>query len=322
MADQLSLRAIAPGFGSAADPPGVEPRGALESVHAQARAELRPCLCLTVGVAGLERHRRTGGEGLAETLVETAAALTGEWAAGARVFTRRDGERLHVLMPGQSLADAQQVAEELLARARPMRVDVGSEHAWLSLAIGVAHDANLENAALDTLIAVADRGAEVAGASGGNRWVHTELYDLVQADLRARAAELVPRPRTAGGKQDRGPQSGVAAVEATEASPPQLLDEAAAAPAPDADFVGAQREQVVRLERRVEKLVGQLEASESRVRLLEAELAAAAAGVASAYSAVQGLSLDDERLEQKRALMLRILEQNLELRDQLGGVRV
>lgn len=78
------------------------------------------------------------------------------------------------------------------------------------------------------------------------------------------------------------------------------------------------RGQVERLERRLQKLVATLEATERRLDEVS-RIKGVDAGVPSAYRGVQGLSKVDEHFTLKSELMRKLLDENIKLRQQLGG---
>lgn len=285
----------------------------LRAAHAEAARDGRPSLCMSVQVGGLARQRRVNGEAVARALVEAAAGVLGETAGVERHLVARGEEDLRALLPGRTIADAPALADDLLARAKAVSVPAGDARAWLNLAIGVAHDAHLANAELATLVTVADKGAAVAEAGGGNRWAHTELYDLAQGDLRARAVVVPSRAKrgaSGGAGTIRG--KGTSDAEETKGSEVSATPEAPQAEPPT-------NERVQRLERRLAKLRAELDRSEARVNELEQAVQVETAGVPSAYGEVQGLDPDDAKFEQKRALMAALLEENLALRGRSGG---
>jgi hypothetical protein len=78
------------------------------------------------------------------------------------------------------------------------------------------------------------------------------------------------------------------------------------------------RGQVERLERRLQKLVATLEATERRLDEVS-RIKGVETGVPSAYRSVQGLKKVDEHFALKSELMRKLLDENIKLRQQLGG---
>lgn len=253
----------------------------------------------------------------------------------------REGELLFALLPGRDLEAARALAEALLAEARHLRVP-GLEHELRAgLSIGLARDERDKDYWLAALFAVAAQGVEVARSRGGECVSHTELYSLCQRkaeragprprvaippelEARALASASAARPaapssgpgHTAPRAAPRAPQPAAPmapsdapaiAADAAEAPPGELLD---AIEARDREH----RAEVERLERRIAKLMETLDATERELREL-ARRQDEGPGVASRYREVQGLAADDERFQLKNALMERILQANLELRE-------
>jgi len=78
------------------------------------------------------------------------------------------------------------------------------------------------------------------------------------------------------------------------------------------------RGQVERLERRLQKLLSTLEETERRLDEVS-RTKGVEVGVPSAYRTVQGLSAVDKNLDLKRDIMRKLLDENIKLRQQLGG---
>ena len=68
------------------------------------------------------------------------------------------------------------------------------------------------------------------------------------------------------------------------------------------------------LQRRLTKLVTELEKAEAEIARLRAQVAREGEGLASIYREVQGLSEDAASAELKREMMARLFEANLALR--------
>jgi hypothetical protein len=201
----------------------------------------------------------------------------------------------------------------------------------ITLSIGGAHNQLVEEPQYETLLSVAEGGLDVAIASGGDRYVHSELYEHFEKkhhrDRRRRtdvATEPPPPP-------EPGPARQIFALGATP--PPRPAP--APAPAPervreelpplspaerDELLLAQQREhkqEVENLERRISKLTAMLEKTEGDLRLM-ASVKAGDEGVASIYKTVQGLSEEETALELKKDLMQKIFEANMELKQAIA----
>ena len=85
------------------------------------------------------------------------------------------------------------------------------------------------------------------------------------------------------------------------------------------DLVSQHREEMDALSRRMEKLAAGLEITEEELRRALAQKGFDP-GVASLYRTVQGLEEEETDQELKRAMMSKIFEANLELREKRGEV--
>jgi hypothetical protein len=152
----------------------------------------------------------------------------------------------------------------------------------------------------ETLLQVAREGSEVARHQGRCAWAHTELYDLHQRAL-ARAHPDWNLPT-------RGQAPALASAPAYSAEPaPALAPPAAPRPlAEPASIESAPDERVQLLERRLAKLVEELQARERELEALRQEQQRER-GLPSLWQAEP--SADPQRL----ALFAQILQQNLVL---------
>jgi hypothetical protein len=172
--------------------------------------------------------------------------------------------------------------------------------------IGLAH--NIRPGGLDvqlplqTLLEVAREGAVVADLGGGGRVCHTELYELFGPPADA------PPPV---------PSRVVPPAPATRASGPAHVDEArfeepqhaADSPALHESEAGESK-----LDRRLHKVLGELERARARIAELE-HLAAIDTGLESIHREVQGLDGTAPDYDRRLGIMTSILRANLDLRN-------
>jgi hypothetical protein len=86
------------------------------------------------------------------------------------------------------------VARGLVEGARRKLVRCGERELRPRISIGVAHIKKRPDLDLEVLVGVARESLGVAQAAGGDRWVHTELYELL---LRRRSAGELATPEAA-----------------------------------------------------------------------------------------------------------------------------
>jgi hypothetical protein len=184
------------------------------------------------------------------------------------------------------------------------------------------------------MLEVAQGGLEVARRAGGDRYVHSELYDFFQRKREREGRQAPPEPLPLpGGALDAaglgdligdkikalfglGAADSNLVVRIEREVTTQLLRElrerrthSGGDPAAEADFVS----KIELLERRIAKLTQQLGQTEEQ---LQSALRSQSVdpGLASVYSTVQGLSSSAAQAELKKALMSKIFEANVELR--------
>ncbi len=249
------------------------------------------------------------------------------------------------------------------------------------IAIGLATTREHKELTMDDAISVAIEGLEVAGASGSNRAVHSELYELTLASRRRQgtvfplesvrttdAHDVIPRPTPRPStRPSRGPEPSEAveheaqapsdaaqangkadslgefddpfahlaseAYELNAESARALTNGIAPQAANVAQMEAESKAEIERLrleldvarreklafkgteaaaniqERRILKLVDQLESAEAEIARLHEEHAADA-GVSSAYKTVQGLDPREPKAPAKRVLIDGVFEAN------------
>jgi hypothetical protein len=245
----------------------------------------------------------------------------------------RAGGELVALCPGLSIAAAGAQARGLVEGARALRVATGGRVLRLRLSVGLAHVHNHPGLCFEVLLGVARESLSVAQAAGGDRWVHTELYDLLvrhprPVDGTAEWEELAagrgqpspaPDPTVPQPTHEHGVL--IPAARAEVAEPPQAAGAKVGAllhalaidrPRPGEELEGPGG-RVELLERRVGKLMRALQHAEGEIQRLQHE-AGSGPGIASVYRTVQGLDDDAPLRELKLRLMQEIFRANRELR--------
>jgi hypothetical protein len=299
-----------------------------------------PISCLMLGLdgfldAGLLLKRK-----IVMPLVfgELKAVTYGRDVRGLGIWT--EGFQLAVF-PHLAPDDVEELAEELLQRARRIEhADVPAE-ADVSLSIGISHNLHPGEVSFESLVEEAETGMSMAQAAGGDRvarWreVETELDRLKeeleeQLDEIRRVSESVFAGTLAAeelwGRNLVGKVIARFSQEAdASAAAVRLQTEVVALLRAElADFrrtssasqlMEAQTE-IERLERRVSKLTGSLGRTETELRKL-AEMKGVDLGVASIYRTVQGLRVDDDHFEAKQEILKNIFEANFALRAEMA----
>jgi hypothetical protein len=335
---------------------GTEVRGLMEIAFELAQREKAPAALLRVHVEEMDRlapdaARRTS---VLAALLANIRALP----RGGDLLACREGDDLVLLLPRTAPDAADVIARQSIDGARKLSLPGDAAARRASLSIGLAHAQSDLDLYCDTLLQVAEEGVAVARASGGETFVHTQLYELHQrkiertrgprppvVELRNGAANgfaagaAIPLPlgrnpeaAAAGARPVLQPPASApiaagARVEPTHLSLAEIEQRArelSRAMAADALTDAVKREserhraEIELLQRRVEKLTRALADTEAELGRL-ASRAPIDAGVSSVFRSVQGLDAREAQYAMKLSLLTEILRANLELRAQLGG---
>jgi diguanylate cyclase (GGDEF)-like protein len=292
-----------------------------------------PLACFLIAVDRLERLHDVHGLELKLAILERITGLLRSEIRSSDLLGCPMDDRLLVMLPHAPREGVDQLARRLLSGARKLQFEADGRAVRVSLSIGGAHNQLSKELYYQTLIQVAEGGLAVALAGGGDRYVHSELYEHFQRKLE----------REKNGEARLAPLTGFAPPAPPPLAPPGARDvrqiiatSAAASPAEiselEAKLLAAQsereqllaakelehREQIDRLERRIAKLTQLLEKTEEDLQRIAA-LKNVDPGLASVYRTVQGLSSEEEALALKRELMKEIFQANLELKHTIAG---
>jgi diguanylate cyclase (GGDEF)-like protein len=237
-----------------------------------------------------------------------------------------------VVVPHSQSEGTAALARRVLKEARNLRLDCDGRTMRVTVSVGGAHNHRHEDVAFETMLEVAMAGNEVAQRAGGDRYVHTELYEFFQRKReRENAGRPVPAaapaavPVDVSGIGDKirelfglgeADASLVARIErqVTAQLLVELRERQGGPQRPDED---AQRK-IELLERRIAKLTSQLGLTEEQLANV-LRMKNIDPGIASIYDSVQGISPDEAQAQLKRELMKKIFQANVELREKLGG---
>jgi len=238
-----------------------------------------------------------------------------------------------------------QLARKLLEAARELRFEREGRSLRISFSIGVAHNRHKDAISFDTLLAVAEEGLAVADAAGGDRFVETELYQLVEQQRRAREQQALragapeaqaAAPATPAEPPARAPRLGdtlldVLAAMGVRVDDPSALDRESLTrllfrlqderePLAHAELAEERRKNDI-LERRIAKLVEKLGLTEEQLERI-AQMKNIELGLASIYRDVQGLGGEESHVHRKREMMKEIFTANYQMKreiEQRGG---
>lgn len=311
-----------------------------------------PLVCLLIAIDRLDRIQDLYGHEFKAELLRAVQSLLRQTVRESDLVGGVIQDRLLVLVTHTPPEGARAMADRLLDGARRLRFQVGPRAVRLTLSIGGAHNQFYSNLFFDTLVEVAEGGLTVAQSAGGDRYVHTELYAFFQEkherERRARGESIdalpaevePPRPgmapapepaRPVSVPQERPPdvlrnlvaEEGGKALESARKAQDALSDairdmQARGGTGDISAELETYKRQIDVLERRISKLTQLLSMTEDELRrLIDAK--SIDPGVASIYKNVQGLTDEAANRELKKALMARIFQANLELKQQLSS---
>lgn len=298
-----------------------------------------PLVLLLVGVDRLSQLQDLYGSELRD---QVEGALVGVLRSTTRESDSLGcllDDSIALLVPHTPAEGSAAMAKRVLAGMRAISFECDGRPTRITVSIGGAHNNRKGELSFQTLLEVAAEGLRVARASGGNRYVQSDLYEFFE-QRRARekaAAAPVPAP---------------ASVVSPPAALPGLDPVMAVLGDKIRELFGLgelDREILVRIEREVvasalREMNEQLERttrehrseSQERIELLERRIAKLSEslgmteaelqrvmtaksidpGVASIYKSVQGLSASAVQAELKKTLMSKIFEANVELQKQ------
>ena len=324
-----------------------EVRRTMELEYEVALREHGPFALMSIAIDDLLRHADAAGVS-GELLLASLAGALRVLPREGDIIALKEGPSMIVALTRSRPEATEALARRLVAAAKRLPVPGVDHPVVASVSIGLAFARYDAGYWFDTLLAVAQDGAQVASSGGGSRAVHTELYTFHQRRLERlhpeRPKPVVPPPPDTKAASSP-PKPKVAA--ATPGSPPPSSNGGAPAAVPvDGSRQNVQdlEERVLRLarewaqealakalaeqnkqhstqvdilERRIKKLSKSLE--EAQVDLERAQGGAETdPGIASTFRAVQGLHGGAD-VAAKLEMLAKLVEMNLALRAQFSG---
>ena len=300
-----------------------------------------PVVFLLIAVDRLRQLQDLYGFQVKEQILDALTGLLKHVTRASDFLGCLVDDRLLVLVPHTPPEGAGKLAKRVLEGARKLGFDADGRTVRVTVSIGGAHNQRHGELSFETMLEVAEGGLSVASAGGGDRYVHSELYEFFEKKRQSRqargqapaAAPPAPAPPPAA-----LPDDGLTAIaghllgdkirelfgldegdrdlfvqiqkqviaEALREMKGELLSQVSV-------DQGEHQRQIELLERRIAKLTQSLGMTEAELqRVLRSK--SLDPGIASIYKSVQGLSGDEVQMELKRALMEKIFEANVELR--------
>jgi len=297
-----------------------------------------PLVCLLIGIDRLGALQDLYGREVREEILGASLAALRRVTREHDLLCALQDDRIVALFPQAKPELGALLARKLLETAREMRFEREGRSLRITFAIGVAHNRHKDAISFDTLLAVAEEGLAVADAAGGDRFVETELYQLVEQQRRARAQQALrsaapaaaAAPAAPDGASARAPLLGdtlldVLATMGVRVEDPGALDrdslrrllfrlQDARAPQVTGDLAEERRKNDI-LERRITKLVAQLGITEEELKRI-AQMKNIELGIASVYRDVQGLG-HEPHAQRKREMMKEIFTANFHMKREI-----
>ena len=248
-------------------------------------------------------------------------------------------DRLLIIVPHTPAEGAVTLARRIQKGARELIFQADEREVRITVSLGGAHNQRRGDYDFETMLEVAEGGLSVALAGGGDRYVHSDLYDFFKKK-HEREAALVPAPAPAAAVPAKtGDDDGlgfninqllgdkIRELLGLGDEDSELLIQIQQSVVAEAikELQGQVREQlsgsaeehqreVDLLERRIAKLTNTLGMTEGELQRV-LQIKPGETGVASMYQSVQGLSGSEVQAELKKELMAKIFEANMELRN-------
>ncbi len=292
-----------------------------------------PLVMLVIGVDRLAQLQDLYGADVKDEIQRGVAGVLRTSTRASDSLGYLVDDKIVVLVPHTPSAGAEVVARRVLEAVRNLRFDCDGRTTRVTVSIGGAHNNRKGELAFGTLLEVAEAGLRVAREGGGNRYVHSDLYEFFERK-RAQDASRVPAPLPSApagdvalgalGERIRelfglgpGDDDLLARIqrEVVASALREVQDEVRRTIPSEAR---EQAERIELLERRIAKLSESLGMTEAELQRVLAQRSTDS-GVASVYKNVQGLSATAVQAELKKALMSKIFEANVELRRQIGA---
>lgn len=300
-----------------------------------------PVVFMLISIDRLAQLQDLYGYQVKEQILDALTGLLKQATRASDFLGCMIDDRLLVLVPHTPPEGAGNMAKRVLDGVRKMVFDGDGRQVRVTVSIGGAHNQKHKDLSFDTMLQVAEGGLSVASAGGGDRYVHSELYDFFEKKRQQELAQNPPpAPVDTAGLQAPLPMADEGLTALAGRLMGDKIRELFGLSEQDTDLLQQIQQQVIAeaLREMKEELVGKLSGGEteyqSQIELLERRVAKLTKslgmteaelqrvlrsksidpGVASIYKSVQGLSGGDVQAQLKKALMEKIFEANVELR--------
>ncbi len=312
----------------------------------RAKRHRYPLVVLLVAVDRLAQLQDLYGTPLKNEIQSSLADLVRSASRSSDFLGCSIDDRILVIVPHTPPEGAAGLARRILEGARKLKIECDGRPMRISVSIGGAHNQRPGELDFDLLLEVARGGLDVAAQAGGDRYVHSELYEFFQKK-REREAKLAPpaavpahapvvlptgvpgpdvleqltggliadrlRELLGGGSIDADTLARIERVVVAQALQEMKAELVKALSSRDDEHT----RQVEMLERRIRKLTDQLGLTEEQLQKIM-RMKTADPGLASIYKGIQGLTSNEVQTELKKELLSKIFEANVALRKEIG----
>jgi len=147
----------------------------------RSRRHGHPLVMLLIAVDRLAQLQDLYGADLRDNVLRAVAGLVRTSSRASDALGCMLDDRLLILTPHTPADGAASLAKRILEGVRAMSFDGLGRTTRVTISIGGAHSqTGRMEMAFDTLLDVAEGGLKVARESGGNRYVHSDLYEFFE----------------------------------------------------------------------------------------------------------------------------------------------
>jgi GGDEF domain-containing protein len=256
-----------------------EVRALMEIEFQRGKRHGYPVCCLALRPDRIDQLGLIHGQESRDEVLRTVLELVRRTIRAGDLMGFTEDERLILILPHQPPESLKNLCKRIIKSAAGLVFETGNRTHQTTLSMGASHSRHPEALDFATLERVALDGLEVAEASGGDRWIESELYGLESASkLKPVTADPIEAEQVSAAEQlfpdyrerlvEMVSQGGSLEDAARELSD-EIVQRAIKAQAEDAPGVG-EGAKLELLRRRIAKLTQTLGISEDELKELRA----------------------------------------------------